>query len=775
MTTLSFSSGPIPQGHLTQWQDSGRTLSHILSPGFGSEVGAFVTKRDGTLTSAKLKTPAHGERAIFFGKWDKVPQHLIPLYTRTYTLFHSLQQIAAESNPAPQDTSFLRRPSAAKPNLPSASQINFYSRIASLYTETLRQTLLLPTLTASEQDHWASITQIFHLAKILYLPEDGRGDGVVGEELLDWINMADLGPTTEEGEEILGFSNGDSWAHEEFWSYLIRSLLRGFLPSTSQLISTLSTHPSPVLSSISSKIATHLADYPRSSSSSYPTERAFLQAHSSWRAQFRTLCVPLTKRGWALEGAWGSSDESSGLEDVVQAVLELMQGKEDRVLEECVDWKEAVGAWGVWVRPSLKRDDLPETIRTISSGVLSLDPAAQDETVMYALLQGDITQTITSTNTLSVWLATHLTDLMDKLGLVETVVGAERGLRDHFVLEYALHLASEEGLWRMTCDYLKTCGEEGRRRVAGLLERISLEKDEQDGGGIDESKVEEVFRTLQTLGLEEESRTLSRVVGQRMVQSRQYGLAVAYCVRAGDGRRLGIISDKILNVYVQKGPKEFIEHVNSIPPSLFSPESPHYIASAASGLSPSTTSNPTFPILASKLNFLPLYRDFLESFHSNDLPKAASLLSNMFASDIAPKGFWAVLLVDSVVILEDQRMLVGTEEAYGLLGRLEEVVSGSSHSPGDYLGYLVDLQTTSSSTGNAPSSSSSSSSFDAFNTPLSTTSTFNTIAKSRPLVNGQRKKGNGKSPTDEFYLAGLKGLEVVRLALARYLARDLLG
>ena len=34
---------------------------------------------------------------------------------------------------------------------------------------------------------------ILSLTEILYFPSDGSGDGVVGEELLDWLNVVDRG------------------------------------------------------------------------------------------------------------------------------------------------------------------------------------------------------------------------------------------------------------------------------------------------------------------------------------------------------------------------------------------------------------------------------------------------------------------------------------------------------------------------------------------------------------------------------------------------------
>lgn len=38
-----------------------------------------------------------------------------------------------------------------------------------------------------------------------------------------------------------------------------------------------------------------------------------------------------------------------------------------------------------------------------------------------------------------------------------------------------------------------------------------------------------------------------------MIRRRSYGVAVAYCIRAGDGRRLGVIAEKILDEYVRNG------------------------------------------------------------------------------------------------------------------------------------------------------------------------------------------------------------------------------
>lgn len=41
--------------------------------------------------------------------------------------------------------------------------------------------------------HHAAMHNVLALAEILYFPTDGRGEGLVAEELLDWVNTIDRG------------------------------------------------------------------------------------------------------------------------------------------------------------------------------------------------------------------------------------------------------------------------------------------------------------------------------------------------------------------------------------------------------------------------------------------------------------------------------------------------------------------------------------------------------------------------------------------------------
>ena len=71
--------------------------------------------------------------------------------------------------------------------------MQYYYRIGTLYCEAIQEylTSLEPQQGEDESEferHVQDMHMIFHLARVLYVPEDGSGMGVVGEELLHWLN-----------------------------------------------------------------------------------------------------------------------------------------------------------------------------------------------------------------------------------------------------------------------------------------------------------------------------------------------------------------------------------------------------------------------------------------------------------------------------------------------------------------------------------------------------------------------------------------------------------
>lgn len=72
------------------------------------------------------------------------------------------------------------------------------SRVSALYRSALSRAHESLCASSAPQDearaaHLAALNSALHLAATLYLPADGEGAAVVGEELLHWVNCADPG------------------------------------------------------------------------------------------------------------------------------------------------------------------------------------------------------------------------------------------------------------------------------------------------------------------------------------------------------------------------------------------------------------------------------------------------------------------------------------------------------------------------------------------------------------------------------------------------------
>lgn len=150
------------------------------------------------------------------------------------------------------------------------------------------------------------------------------------------------------------------WDHPSFWPYLSRCLLRGFHLPAATFLRSLSNHPHAPISKLASLLASHLSQLPRSTNTAaYALDHQFITAHKQWLDRFQAELTASTngeKRGkWFDEARNG---KYAAIEKDFIAVVELMEGKPERVLEESSDWREALGAWGVLVDVTLRRDDL---------------------------------------------------------------------------------------------------------------------------------------------------------------------------------------------------------------------------------------------------------------------------------------------------------------------------------------------------------------------------------------------------------------------------------
>ncbi|EPQ31250.1 uncharacterized protein PFL1_01435 [Pseudozyma flocculosa PF-1] len=702
--------------------------------------------------------------------WDTTPEQK-QFFTQSYTIFTSAQKI--EQDVAATVVPPWQAGNSAASLMPFQQTMQYYHRISGLYRSAVRD-YLSQLENAPEPDldllqKWQAIHTALHLAEILYFPADGRGAGVVGEELLHWLNSFDFAPTTEEGQEIA--QAAVPYSHPNYWDYVLRCVLRGFHTSAASVLKSLvDQHPAAAVRRVAEKAAHLLSTLPRSIA--YGMEHEFIAAHRSWIGRVRNVLSGLEQEMDDMEAQAGHSEESEEerleYEAQFRCLLELMAGVKDRVFEACEDWREALGAWGHLVQPTLKRDDVPGMVDALFEQ-FPIDGTLAAEAVQAHLVKGEVARAVSKATEADIWLAAHLADLADKAGLLEEDAAAEMGdasdqdLRIKMLLRYADEMLEEQGLWRISIDYLGVCGAAGRRKMREVILSVpyfapskSRAKASNDEDGEDESdddeameeeseggpedkgkgkdqesgsfeRAEEILRACAEHGMEEEARVICKRLARAMTQERRYGVAVAYCVRAGDATQIRQISDQLLDEYVERGAETFMALVDSIPQSLLAPVGEFGGAADDEGLS-------ARGLFSTRLAFLARYRDFHRLYAEANLRAAAQLLAELITSEAAPEAFLAVLLVDAIPLLEADEQLFDMRETFELMRIVEQVTGSVRAHPRlseHYLGYLNKLM------GGAGGA----------------------VAKRPAGDNGPASKSAGDK------------LDVVRLGLARHLAR----
>ena len=68
--------------------------------------------------------------------------------------------------------------------------------------------------------------------------------------------------------------------------------------------------------------------------------------------------------------------------------------------------------------------------------------------------------------------------------------------RDHHVLTYAEYLHSDPALWRITVDYMYSCGDVGKQRADEILLRVPLRLQEQSESNVERIRAGDVVGVL---------------------------------------------------------------------------------------------------------------------------------------------------------------------------------------------------------------------------------------------------------------------------------------
>ncbi|KII87265.1 hypothetical protein PLICRDRAFT_113015 [Plicaturopsis crispa FD-325 SS-3] len=670
----------VESGDVEGFISSGRTLSASFSP-LHNSLAVFSTTN--TVSQPSRQSTQWTEQPVYFASTDSVPSSERRLFVvDTSVIFAALQNLNKSASTQRAEWLQTEKIQQAVRKL-TIDYVNFTKECWAHTSQPINRPdgpVQFPS------EHYRRLYTCFSLFLVLYLPEGGFEDAPVGDDLMEWLNIHYIEPSTEEGDNLSGLER--PWEDESFWPYLTRATLRGLSKASIFFLGVLSRHPSEDLHRLSERLTPLLETQPRLQN--FSSERDFVYASRRWKDQVKAMRVdmdrvPENDRQDDFENWW---DRLSDIVSILEGRGEAIQ----RICEELgADWKEVCAAWAVFVDPRLRRQDLPDIVGPILDD-MPPDPTNVEDMIHAALMCAEPSKALQHASQLDRWLSAHLSDLMHTMELIDTGIDEDSGLtlRDQHVLAYAEYLHSDPGFWRLTVDYMCSCGHIGNDRADEVLLRVPLrlhnsredphaptgtqERNEIRAGDV-VGVLKEVNETCFEHQRERARRAICRIAAQTFVQEKDYGLAVSYCTSAEDWPGLGRVVDRVLDEYVVSGPLAFARYVADIAPSL----------QALRG-----NAGPQ-GIFVHRLMFAVRYAEFHQRRSNQELEDAAIALVSMFHEDIAPKPWWGILLCDAIEFLQYSSTLLFTSaDACVLLRKLDEIFVRTEQGSGeDYLGVLT--------------------------------------------------------------------------------------
>ncbi|KAF5888611.1 nuclear pore complex protein Nup85, partial [Clarias magur] len=158
------------------------------------------------------------------------------------------------------------------------------------------------------------------------------------------------------------------------------------------------------------------------------------------------------------------------------------------------------------------------------------------------------------------WFVAHLTDLLDHCKLLQSHnLHFGSNLREFLVLEYASGLFSHHSLWQLAVDYFDHCPEFGRVYLELQIERVPLET---------ERKALKVLRICEQRQMNEQVRSICKIMAKRALTNNRLGSALSWSIRAKDAAFATLISERFLQDYCTRGSFSDLDLIDNLGPAM---------------------------------------------------------------------------------------------------------------------------------------------------------------------------------------------------------------
>ncbi|KAJ1975213.1 Nucleoporin nup85 [Dimargaris verticillata] len=495
---------------------------------------------------------------------------------------------------------------------------------------------------------------VWHMFELVFINTLDGGPFV--DDYMEWLNLNYPAPSTEEGEEI-GLSI-DPTAHDSYWPYIITCVLRGHWTVAERLLKPLVAKMTSQEDKLAVSAAIDLL---------YTVPRLNQYQDGSYQHRAQPQPYPSVAHFMADWQAWKQKCEEWSVQTFASPLLTqltelfaILAGDFATINSHAHNWQEALGGILLFGNPIADVRDAAsflvdcEGLHGDHNGSLEdtddTAPARRShvEQVVLAFFQYDLGSAIRYCSYIDLWLATHLVDCLDKLGhLHEIYENLQTDMREYLVLAYGEMLMAHPSFWQVGAQYLASAPAKGLSLMEEYLTRLPLTSERKAG---------KVLGLLKRYGLIHAYRQVCRCLARQYLDRRAYGSAISYYIEAGEPRRVGHIVDLLLQDYIHTGELTYQSIIDNLGVEV------NY---------------------SDKLQFLSQYRDFHEMYKQKDFVQAGKLLVRLLTSNMAPKAFWHILLVDAIPLLEGDLLVFDVHETHELMRCLEEITS--SHMRQTYL------------------------------------------------------------------------------------------
>ncbi|KAB5517658.1 hypothetical protein PHYPO_G00169780 [Pangasianodon hypophthalmus] len=485
-----------------------------------------------------------------------------------------------------------------------------------------------------------AIELIWNLCEVLFI--DAAPAGSLLLHLLDWVRLhkADV---DEKAREVL--QSESPTRHHAYWDVVMSFVLQGRMDEARQVLQKqASLQPA-------SRTAYQLMD------NLLHKMPVFNPGGTQTLTEF-----DVKWRHWHEECDRCLQDNSFASNRHLETICKVLVGDEDALLEQ----KELLGTWYhllisrlLFSHPTVKPAELHYYAQSSMDMFLESHSAPEPlDSILLAAFEFDLHQVIKDCSIAlnNWWFVAHLTDLLDHCKLLQSHnLHFGSNLREFLVLEYASGLFSHHSLWQLAVDYFDHCPEFGRVYLELQMERVPLET---------ERKALKVLRICEQRQMNEQVRSICKIMAKRALSNNRLGSALSWSIRAKDAAFATLISERIT---AHAGSFSDLDLIDNLGPAM---------------------------LLSDRLTFLGKYREFHRLYGEKKFTEAAKLLLSLMTAKIAPHSFWMTLLIDALPLLEQKEVIFSVDQTHELMFCLEELTSDNSKLQPERLAQDDDVEST---------------------------------------------------------------------------------